>query len=291
MIVSKKREFKPIHGAIILSVICHILAIYTFVTFAAEAPKEKLRIVATVDVVDSLESPPPPPPRKKLGVTPPVIPKHVVTPPQPVNGPADKPPGKVGKPGAPGKPNSNGKVGNPGGSGRAGLRTKIDPDLPDVGAQDILGGPGYPVGHGYGVGNKEGTGSGFGQGDGEGNGDGGGEGGEGGGGGGGGGQGEYVGQVTFNASDANGVTPREFQTRKGKITFSFRNETGGVATLIVEGVGGAGDYGDIYEDKWGGVPPGELRVYTIQANVGSYTVTVRNANGDCLGQSVLVLTE
>lgn len=270
----KERQFRSIHGALLLAILCHILAIFAYVVFASKPPEEQIRIVAQVDVVDALEAPPPPPPARKLGVKAPPPPKVYGA-----SAPANYVDAEAG-PKAPGpKANEAGK-GNPGdegakgGSGRAGLRTHVDPNLPSVGA-DNFGGRGYPVGHGKGRGNKEGTGSGFGQGDGEGEGpgtgtegDGKGGGGQGGGGAGGGG---YLGQVVFDSYDDR-LTPTKFQADEGLFVFSFRNSSSEVRTLKVEGTGG-----DFYGKLWANVNPGQVRTYTIDIHHGYYTITIRDA--------------
>ena len=264
----KKFEFKPIHAAFLLTVLCHTLVIFALSIYATQTPKtERMRIIAQVDFVDSIKMPAPRvQPPKKLGLkAPKILPSRVNTH-IPTPGRMSANPGKVGRPGRPGRP------GTPGGSGRAGLRTHIDPDVPDLGG-DLFGVGGYPVGHGSGIGNKKGTGSGFGQGDGVGDGNGGdgGEGGEGGEGGDGGDM-NYGGlpyTITCESSDG-GVEPEIMKAPEGYVRLSFINVSSEVRSMKVEGQGES----VIYSNSWLNVMPGEERSAEFRLEPGRFTVSI-----------------
>ncbi|MBQ7568678.1 hypothetical protein IJT17_07740, partial [bacterium] len=272
MSIKRKRswKFKPIHAAFVLTAVCHILVLFAYGIYGSQTPKkEKMRVIAQVDVVDTIKMPVQPTiAPKKLGIAPPkVVSKSA---PLPTNGPPSQNPGRVGKPGRPGNP---GKPG--GGSGRAGLRTAIDPDVPDLGG-DLFGTSGYPVGHGYGVGNKHGTGSGFGQGNGVGDGIGdgdGGDGGEGGEGSGGDGGGEGIlldpYHIDWNTRDED-IDPHDHTVPAGYISLNFRNASSQTRSLMVEGLGTAAIYGT----GWLNVPPGGAARCNFMIDPGYYTVSV-----------------
>ncbi|MBQ7503274.1 hypothetical protein IJT93_11320 [bacterium] len=162
-------SLRPIHLAVVLALVAHLAFIGGLLAYAkkhAGNEEDKLRIVSTVELVDSIQLPPRPRPVIKtpkkssssMAVNPTVFTSN---------------PGKPGKPGKPGwagpptdskKPGASGK---PGWSGRSGLKTAIDPDMPKLGV-GAFGEAGYPTGHGYGKdGDKFGKHSGFGP-DGEG---------------------------------------------------------------------------------------------------------------------------
>ena len=281
----KNPEFKPIHATFVLAILCHVLALFAWCIYAAQVPqKEKMRIVAQVDVVDKIMLPQPQQmPTKKLGIEAPKIAPSHVSPPQQVKGPSSANPGKIGKPGAPGKPGRPGAPGDPGGSGRAGLRTAIDPDVPDLGG-DLFGTGGYPVGHGSGMGNKHGKGSGYGQGDGVGNGTGGegGEGGEGGGGDGGGQPFFLDGRaypVNITSTDS-GVEPEVAVAPEGYICVQFVNRSSRRLTMKVAGEGTA----DIYGDFWSNVPPNDCIQQDLRVLPGWYTIEIYDAGSNRLIQ-------
>lgn len=276
----KKFEFKPIHAAFLLTILCHTLAIFAVSIYAAQAPKvERMRIIAQVDFVDSIKLPTPQVvPPKKLGLKAPKISPSRINTNISRPGRASVNPGKVGRPGAPGRP------GKPGGSGRAGLRTHIDPDVPDLNGE-LLGVGGYPVGHGSGVGNKKGIGSGFGQGDGVGNGPGG-DGGEGGEGGEGGDGGDmrmdglpYV--ISCESRD-DGVFPEVMRAPEGYVRLEFTNHSSCVRSMKIEGQGES----VIYSDDWLNVAPGETRSEEFRIEHGPFTVSIYNGPNTTDGPQV-----
>lgn len=161
-------SLRPIHLAVVLALVCHLAFIGGLLIYGkkhADENEDKLRIVSTVELVDSIQLPPRPKPvvqTKKSAST-------ATTTPTVFTANPGKP-GKPGKPGWAGPPTDSkkpGASGKPGWSGRSGLKTAIDPDMPKLGV-GAFGEAGYPTGHGYGKdGDKFGKHSGFGP-DGEG---------------------------------------------------------------------------------------------------------------------------
>lgn len=257
MLIVRRMQWDIIHGALVVALLLHVLALFAWVVFASAPEKERpMRVIARVDVVDKLAEVPKPAQTRKPAFKPPPVPRPATTP-----GPTNKPPGKIGKRGGSPPP------------GRAGAPVRQEPELPKVSRP--LSGPGYPVGHGTGQGSKRGTGSGTGNGQGTGTGDGTGDG-DGGDGEGGGGGGaappapppDPLGYVTFEGSD-KGLEPKQFTGTEGNFVFSFRNNSKETLSLKVEGTGG-----DLYGDQFTGVAPGATKTYQLPLKQGWYTITI-----------------
>lgn len=252
MLIVKKIQWDAIHGALVLALLGHVLALFAWMVFSSgPEDKPKLRVVARVDVIDRLEKPPPPPEAKKPAFKPPPVPVPKTAVPAPAS------PRPSVRPGGGSPP-----------PGRSGAPARLEPELPK---STVPGGPGYPVGRGSGRGSKHGTGSGSGNGQGTGTGMGTGDGsGDGSGG------GEPppppppppLGYVTFEATD-RGIQPTTFAGTEGMFSFSFRNNCKEVLSLKVEGQGG-----DLYGSQFTGVEPGGIKTYELPLKEGWYTITI-----------------